>query len=224
MIEVTNISANISANLTNIFTGGTNLIMTLLFFTLILVGYSVFVFYFYRYLAKKNLIELNLSQYNKYSNRAIVKSFAIIFYILEYIVILPVLTFFWFAVLAILILILSEGLPPLTILLISAALVAAVRITSYISESLSKDLAKMLPFTLIAIAITKPGFFAIDTLLSRIQNIPSLFSNILYYLLFIIGVELIMRTFELLKNAFRHNEEIEEEIESEEKVDETKTE
>jgi len=179
--------------LIGIFTGEGNLTMVLLFFTAIIVIYSVFVFYFYRFLAKKNLIELNLGQYNQYQNPALLKFFAAIFYIIEYLVILPVLTFFWFAVLAILILVLSKGLDASTILLISAALVAAVRITAYVSEDLSKDLAKMLPFTLLAIAITTAGFFDVSALILRIQEIPSLFSHIPYYLLFIVIVELIMR-------------------------------
>jgi len=178
-----------------LFTGEANLMLTLTFFTAVIVIYSVFVFYFYRFLAKKNIIELNLNQYNQYSNPFTIKLFAAIFYIIEYIIILPILTFFWFAILSILILLLSKGLEISTILLISAALVASVRVTAHVSEDLSKDLAKMLPFTLLAIAITTSGFFDINALFSRIQEIPSLFSNIPYYLIFIVAIELIMRVF-----------------------------
>ncbi len=184
-----------------LFSGETSLILTLAFFTAVIVVYSVFVFYFYQFLAKKNLIEFNLSQYNKYSNPSIVKFFAFIFYIVEYIILLPVVTFFWFSVLAILILLLSKGIGTATILLISAALVASVRVTSYVNEDLSRDLAKMLPFTLLAIAITTAGFFNIGALLSRISEIPSLFYNIPYYLLFIVAIELIMRFTDFLQSV-----------------------
>ncbi|MBT6955923.1 hypothetical protein HN997_01370, partial [archaeon] len=139
--------------------GESGLLFTLLFFTAVIVIYSVFVYYFYKFLAKKNIIELNLSKYGEGISAGISKAFATLFYIAEYLIILPVVTFFWFAVLAILILVLAEGMDASTILLISAALVASVRVTAYVSENLSRDLAKMLPFTLIAIAITKPGFF-----------------------------------------------------------------
>ena len=180
-------------NLTNLFTGEVNLILTLTFFTTVIIIYSIFAFYFYRFIGRKNIIELNLGQYNRYDNPTIVKIFAIIFYVIEYIILLPILTFFWFAVLAVLILLLSKGTDTNTILLISAALVASVRATSYVSESLSKDLAKMLPFTLLAIAMTTAGFFDIDSLISQVSKIPSLFSNILYYLVFIIAIEFTMR-------------------------------
>ncbi len=189
-------------NFISLFTGGADLILTLAFFTTVIVLYSIFVFYFYRFLARKNIIELNLNQYNQYGNEVVMKIFAVIFYIIEYIILLPVLTFFWFAFLSVLILVLSKGLDTATVLLISAALVASVRATSYVSEDLSKDLAKMLPFTLLAIAITKPGFFSVTSLLSRINEIPSLFVNIPYYLLFIIAVELVMRIGDFVQSVF----------------------
>ena len=193
---------NFFTEASNLATGDFGVLFTLSFFTAIILIYSVFVFYFYRYLAKKNLIEINLNQYNNYASPGLIKFFAMIFYIIEYLLILPVLTFFWFAFLSILILILSEGIEISKILLISAALVASVRITSYINESLSKDLAKMLPFTLLAIAITTPSFFNIDSLFSRVQEIPSLFSNIPFYLLFIMSLEIIMRITDLFGDLF----------------------
>ena len=193
-------------NLGNLFSSQTNLLLVLFFFTAVIVLYSVFVFNFYRFLAKKNIIELNLNQYNQYSNPATIKFFAALFFIVEYIILLPILTFFWFAILSILILILAQGLELKTILLISAALVASVRVTSYLSSDLAKDLAKMLPFTLLAIAITTAGFFDISALLSRISDIPSLFSDVPYYLLFIVVIELIMRTSEFIRNTLRTSE------------------
>ncbi|MBU3923905.1 MAG: hypothetical protein KJ592_03235 [Nanoarchaeota archaeon] len=194
-------------NLINILLTEKNLVLTLAFFTTVIIIYSVFVFYFYQFLAKKNIIEINLNQYNQYSNPTAAKFLAIIFYIIEYIILLPILTFFWFTVLAILILLLSKGIETETALLISAALVASVRATSYISEDLAKDLAKMIPFTMLAIAITTAGFFNINELLIRMTAIPSLFQNILYFLFFIVAVELIMRFADLTKTATQNNSE-----------------
>jgi len=101
---------------------------------------------------------------------------------------------------------LAEGITLETTLFISAALVAAVRATSYVSEDLAKDLAKMIPFTLLAIAITKPGFFDVTSLFSRILEISTLFSNILSYLGFIIVFELIMRMLDFANNFFGDKE------------------
>lgn len=174
---------------------GENILLTLGFFTIIIVLYSFFVYVFYRFLARKNIINLNLNKYNHYHNPTAMKFFAALFYIIEYLVLLPIVTFFWFAVLAVLTLILSQGMSTATVLIISAALVAAVRITSFISEDLSRDLAKMLPFGLLSIAITSAAGFigATTSAVSRFSEIPALLENIPYYLVFIVGVELAMR-------------------------------
>jgi len=203
-------------DLTALFSGEVNLIIILTFFTAVIVLYSVFVFYFYRFLAKKNIIELNLNQYNQSANPTLVKLFAALFYVIEYIIILPILTFFWFSILSILLLLLSKELAIGTILLISAALVASVRITAHVSEDLSKDLAKMLPFTLLAIAITTSVFFDINALLSRAKEIPSLFSNLPYYLIFIIATELIMRVFTFISDTIQSSKTHEEISQTEE--------
>lgn len=177
------------------FMNSNNIILTLSFYTIIIAVYALFVFVFYRFLGKRDILELNLNKYNTYQNPAAMKFFAALFYIIEYLVLLPIVTFMWFAVLAILTLVLSSNMSTATALIMSASLVAAVRITSFISEDLSKDLAKMIPFALLSIALTTSvGFLgSASAAISRIADIPSLFSNIPYYLLFIVGVELFMR-------------------------------
>jgi hypothetical protein len=196
-------------NITNLLTIETNLLLNLTFFTTIMVLYAIFVFYFYRFLARKNILELNLNQYNQYKNPTLIKIFAAIFYIIEYIVLMPILTFFWFGVLSILTLMLAKDLTISTVLLISAALVTSVRITAYISEDLAKDLAKMIPFTLLAIAITTAGFFEIGIFFDRVSQIPSLFSHIPYYLLFIVSIEMIMRLTEFIQSVFQNSNAME---------------
>ncbi len=166
------------------------LFIILLFFTILIIIYAIFVFYFYKILARKNIINLNLGQYA--GDGAAVKFFAFIFYIIEYIIIMPLLTLLWFGFLAVFLIILSkQGVA--TILMISAALVAAVRVTAFINEDLSKDLAKLLPFTLLGLFIIQPDFFNLSEMIGRISDIPSLFYHIPYYLIFIVALETIMR-------------------------------
>ena len=199
------VMSEILENLAGFLSGQSSTIFVLLFFTTIIVIYSIFIFYFYQFLAKKNIIELNLNQYNRNENPTLVKFFAVIFYIIEYIILLPIVTFFWFSILAVLILILAEGVEVNTVLLITTALVASVRATSYVSKNLAKDLAKMVPFTLLAIALTKPGFFQVTTLISRLGEIPTLFSNVPLYLVFIVSVELTMRIIDFASGIFEND-------------------
>ena len=183
-----------------------NIILVLLFFTALIAIYSIFIYYFYRFLAKKNIIDLNLSQYNRYEHPVAMKFFAFLLYILEYIIILPIITLFWFGVLSIFLLLLAKNLELRTILIISASLVASVRVTSYLSQKLSQDLAKMLPFTLLALALTSPNFFSIELFLARLTQMPLLISEIPYYLLFIVVVEFIMRITDLIRRLFKFEE------------------
>ena len=169
------------------------LIISLLFFTVVIAVYGIFVYYFYKFLSQKNIINLNLKKFNTSEHPAASKSMAVLFYIIEYIIILPILTFIWFSVLAIFLLVLARTSEVATILTIAAALVAAVRLTSYVSQNLSQDLAKMLPLTLLALALVEPGFFSVKLLIERVIQIPSLMKNIPYYLIFIFSIELVMR-------------------------------
>ncbi len=168
------------------------------FFVIVLmvVIYAIFIWKLYRFVARKNIIELNLSQYNKSEHAFFSKFFATILYIAEYILILPFLIFFWFAVFTLFLIFLTEGLEVSAILIISATIIAAIRMVSYYSNDLAKDLAKLLPFTLLAISITKPGFFQVENIFNHLSQIPAFFNQITVYLAFIIILEIVLRLFE----------------------------
>ena len=190
-------------DLASLSAGKENIFLVLGFFTILIVIYALFIFYFYRFLAKKDLIKLNLRQYNTTSHPVLSKFFAVVFYVVEYILIIPIVTFFWFAVLSMFLLVLSKTADVGTIILVSAALIAAVRVTSYVTEDISRDLAKMLPLTLLALFIIEPNFFVIQTVLERVQQIPSLLSHIPYYLIFIIGIEFVLRIANSIRLVFK---------------------
>ncbi len=169
--------------------------------------YGIFVWNFYRFLAKRDLLDLNLNQYNKTNDPSFYKLLATLLFILEYIIILPVVVFFWFVIMASLIFVLAEDLQndPSTILLISTGIIGAVRITAYYNEDLSKDIAKTFPFTLLAIALTAPGFFKFDTIRS-IGHLGDLLPNIFVYLLVVIIVEFILRMLYLVSPKAKNKE------------------
>ena len=169
-----------------------NIFIILLFFILI-AFYGLFVFFYYRFLAKRDIFELNLAKYNIYNNKGVRVFFTIILFIIEYIFLMPIFVLFWFSILAIFILVLSQELNINQILLISASLVGAVRITAYINEDLSRDLAKLFPFTLLAVFLLNPNFFNFSSLLEKVTEIPMLLNTIANYILLIFIVEIFLR-------------------------------
>ena len=179
----------------------------LLFLVLLVVVYSIFIWKFYRFISTKNLISLNLSKYNKLQHPTAAKTLAGIFYFLEYILILPFLIFFWFAAFTIFLIILTDNLEVKTLLIISATVIAAIRMTAYYKEDLSKDVAKMLPFTLLSVSILNPGFFNVEKIIGHIADIPTFFGEITLYLFLIIAIEIILRFFDFIFSLFGLEEE-----------------
>ena len=79
------------------------------------------------------------------------------------------------------------------ILLISMTLVAAVRATAYYNEDLSRDLAKMLPFALLGIFLIDISFFSLQASIETIKLLPSMWKPMIYYFIFVVGFELLLR-------------------------------
>lgn len=152
-------------------------------------------------------MQLNLNQYNHSKYPVLEKILAVVLYVIEYLVILPFLVLFWFAILAIFLLLLSRAGSVEQILIISAAIIAAIRVTSYVSQDLSKDLAKILPFTVLAMFIISADLFDLDLLLSRIVEIPSLFTHIFTFIIFIFAIEFILRIIYLIALFFISEED-----------------
>ena len=175
-------------------------------FAILIAIYAVFTWKFYRYLSKKDLISLNLQKYNTSTHPFARKFFAAVFYLIEYMIILPFLIFFWFAVLALIILVLSAELTAIQVIIVSAAIVTAIRMLSYYEEELAKDLAKIFPFTILAIFIINPSFFSLERVLSNLSEIPGFFGSILLFLLLIIAVEFLLRILDIIVNLFRKEE------------------
>jgi len=155
--------------------------------------YAFFIFKFYKFLAKRDIFSLTFSYYDD-SSLAWLKNFMkAIFYVVKYILIFPVIIFIWFAFLSLLLMYLSKAQDIQAVLLSSMALVAVVRIAAYYSEELSKDLAKMLPFALLGIFIIDASFFSLEQSSKLIFQIPTVWKTILYYLLFAIALEFVLR-------------------------------
>ena len=174
-----------------------------LFLLVILVFfYAMFIWKFYRFIATKNIFGLDLNKHNLSNNPITTKLLAGAFYFLEYLVILPFVIFFGFGVFTLFLIFLTESLEIGSLLTISAVIIAVIRMASYYKEDLAKDLAKLLPFTLLAVSIVNPDFFNFARILNSIAELPGFFSQIIIYLVFIIGLEIILRLFDFIFSLF----------------------
>lgn len=167
-------------------------IQPLLFFILGVTVYSIFIFKFYRFLSRRDIIKLKLESQGGFIGwlKKLGKS---IIYLIENIILTPIIIFFSFAVLTTFLLILTKNGSFESVILTSMALIAAVRITSYYNENLSQDLAKMVPFALLGIFLIDINYFSLEYALAIVRQIPSFWIQLAYYLIFVIALEIALR-------------------------------
>ena len=174
-------------------------IFTVIIFILLIVLYSVFVWKVYRAVARKDVLALNLQQYNSFEHPTLEKMSAAFLYFMEYIIVFPFLIFFWFAIFALVLLVFSDGLNVHQTLLLSAAVVGAIRVCAYYKEDLSREIAKLLPFTILGIMILTPGFLSIERAINSLNQVPEFLVSAGYYIAVIVGLEIILRFLDLFR-------------------------
>lgn len=186
--------------------------LELFIFTIGIVAYSVFIWLFYKNLSKRDLFELDLDKYDlpEVKWKRLKKVGSTFLYILKYGIILPLYVAVWFVILSVFLFIMTKNIGVREIILMSISLVSAVRISSYLSEDLSEDLAKVVPFALLAIYLSDPTFFSWPVLMTRLEATPALGWEILNFLSFSILLEWGLRILHSLKLAISPEEESEE--------------
>ncbi len=158
-----------------------------------MAAYALFIFKFYRFVASRDMFEMDLSKYQE-SRFKVVRGFLhIVMYVAKYLILFPVIAFFWFAVLTMILAFLSKEQPFSEVLLMALATVCAIRISAYYNEDLSKDLAKILPFAVLAIFLIDASFFTVRESLEVLKEAQHHTEDIIYYLLFLIAMEFVLR-------------------------------
>ena len=155
--------------------------------------YALFIFKFYRFVSARDMFELDLSKYEAARLRWVRTFLHFVFYVAKYLILFPIFAFFWFAVLTIILAFLSKNQAFPQVLLVALATVGAIRATSYYSEDLSRDLAKILPFAVLGIFLIDAEFFRIEDSLEILKEASDHRETILYYLLFLIAMEFALR-------------------------------
>ena len=155
--------------------------------------YAVFVFNFYRFVATRDMFQIDLSKYEESRFRWVRAFLQIVMYVVKYLIVFPVFAFFWFAILTLILTFLSKDQSFKEVLLMALATVSAIRVTSYYNEALSTDLAKILPFAVLGIFVVNTSFFTVSDSLDTLLEAEGYTENILYYLAFLILLEFALR-------------------------------
>ena len=106
-------------------------IFNFLLFVIGIAIYSLFVWYFYRFISKRDLLP---KSFYPVSVGDMVKPILLVLYSVAYIVIFPAITFAWFIVLAFFVFLISKDMPFDIALFVSMSVIAVVRILSFIEK------------------------------------------------------------------------------------------
>ena len=165
--------------------------------------YAVFIFKFYRFIAGRDIFNIDLSRNDASSVPALRDFFSLIWYVIRFIVLFPAFAFFWVAILTVMLAFLSEGRALSQILIIALATVSAVRVCAYYDEDLSRDLAKILPFAVLSFLLVNASPVDVGASLAVLREVNSQWGTIIYYWLFLVALEFALRlVFGIFKGIF----------------------
>ena len=158
-----------------------------------IAAYGVFVFNFYRFLARKDIITLDLQKHNQAKRPGFRKTITVVFYIFKCLMLYPVFVFFWFCVMAGLLYVLSRNHTTETVMLVAMGVVGAIRICSYYKEALATDIAKIVPFALLGIMLIDNSLVRFVESTESVWEAAFLWETVIYYLVAVVVIEFLLR-------------------------------
>lgn len=153
-------------------------------FVITMVLYSIFVYSFYKFISRRDIFRISSGAHSG-ARRVLVG--------LEYIFLFPVIAFVWFFVIAVLLSMLSEVITIGNVFLVSMSTLITIRLTAHYHEDLSRDIAKLIPFTLLAVFLLDISKISLAVSFTIWQQIPDVMSTLIYYFIFIVILELLLK-------------------------------
>jgi len=149
--------------------------------------YALFVWYFYRYISKRDLFPKFFYILEKEEKPTKAK---LVIFVGIYIVSFPVIIFLWFTVLAFFVYLVGEEMPMYLAIFVSMSIIAVVRILAYYREEASKEIAKMIPYAILAFFLTSAAVYQDPNFFTEkdIGSIPSKFIESLEGIVFAVVV------------------------------------
>ena len=136
--------------------------------------YTLFVWYFYRYISKRDIFPKFFYVLEKVENPSLARK---IFFVGIYIVLFPIVIFIWFVVLSFFVYLIGEDMPMHLAIFVSMSVIGVVRILAYYREDAAREIAKVIPYGILALFLTSaavyqdPNFFTEK----EFSSIPSIF-------------------------------------------------
>ncbi len=167
-----------------------------------IAAYSGFVFMFYRLLAKRDLLTLDLKRYEDSMTGRIRVFFRSLLFVAQYVLLIPILIGFWTVVMATILTLLSDSSDHTRNAMIATSVVGGVRILAYWTEDLSRDVAKMLPFAVLGVFLVGSTSVNFSEFKALYSNLPELADAYLNSLILLSILETVLRVGHVVKDLF----------------------
>ena len=181
------------------------LLMPVGLYVLGMAVYAVFVFKFYRFIAARDMFGFDLSKNDGSKNPVFMDLLHLMWYGAKYLLLFPGFATFWFAVLTLILIVLSKDQALSHILVVSLATVSVIRITAYYNENLSRDLAKILPFAVLGVFLIDTSFFNLNASLQLLYEFNGFWATIAHYMIALVVLEFSLRVVFGLHRAVFHD-------------------
>ena len=164
-----------------------------------IAAYSGFVFMFYRLLARRDILNLDLSKYDQTMGGKIRAFFRTAAWLIQYALAIPILIGFWTVVMAGILTLLADGDDHARNALIATSVVGSVRILSYWTEELSRDVAKMLPFAVLGVFLVSSISVEFSEFEELVENRNQLAQSYINSLILLSILETVLRIYHGLR-------------------------
>lgn len=157
-----------------------------------IIVYFLIAFYFYEFLSRKdpfNIVEDPRKPHEHFLHG------------LEYFFLFPVITFAWFFLLAVTISIPAQSgvrwflydVGVDRIFFIAVAITMAMRVSAYVNQKISREIARLVPLNFISILVIELPNVPLDAPVKIAQVIPTFAHELVYYFVFIMITELVLK-------------------------------
>lgn len=195
-------------------------------FLMFIIGiaiYSLFVWYFYRFISQRDLFPRLFSLIFRHKQGENASKVMHIVFATSYAILFPLVIFVWFVPLSFFLFLIGENMPFQMALFVSLAIIGVVRILTYYREEAAKEVSKMIPYAILSFFLTSLAVFTNPNFFTerQLQTIPSQFidnfEGIVAAILIITVFEFSFRIAFIIKRRFLPVSEkiLEEDIESE---------
>lgn len=143
-------------------------------------------------ISARDIFAFDLSKYENSKLKVVRVFIHVVLYVAQYLFIFSIVAFFWFAETTVMLSFLVAGQEFNVILLVAMAVVGTIQISAYIAEDLSRDLANMLPFGVLAFIINLTSFDTSESL-DVLKQADDNREAVVYYLVVTIALEFALR-------------------------------